>query len=104
MKIHTPGTVMMSQKRLSYWAQKNKTWKSWILHLPEEYENNVLVISRWSIWLTMLSTFCSLQTQMVSGIRKKELLHSEKPAAVLEYTRFMSGLDTANQICACYGF
>jgi hypothetical protein len=28
MKIHTPGTVMMSQKRLSYWAQKNKTWKS----------------------------------------------------------------------------
>ena len=54
--------------------------------------------------VTMLSTFFGPQTQLITGYRKKQPVQFEKPTVILEYTKFMGGVDRADQYCGCYGF
>ena len=52
----------------------------------------------------MLSTFFGPQTQKITGYRKKQPVQFEKPTVILEYTKYMGGVDRADQYCGCYGF
>jgi hypothetical protein len=54
--------------------------------------------------VTMLSTLFGPQTQLITGYRKKQSVQFEKPIVVLEYTKFMGGVDRADQYCRYYGF
>jgi len=54
--------------------------------------------------VTMLSTFFGPQTQLITGYRKKQPVQFEKLTVILEYTKFMRGMDRADQYRGCYGF
>jgi hypothetical protein len=41
---------------------------------------------------------------LITGYRKKQPVQFEKPTVILEYTKFMGGVDRADQYCGCYGF
>ena len=47
----------------------------------------------------MLSTFFGPQTQLIIGYRKKQPVQFEKLTVILEYTKFMGGVDRADQYC-----
>jgi hypothetical protein len=54
--------------------------------------------------MAMLSTFFGPQTQLITGYRKKQPVQIEKLTVVLEYTKFMGGVDRADLYCGCYRF
>jgi len=42
--------------------------------------------------------------KLITGYRKEQPVQFEKPTVILEYTKFMGGVDRADQYCGCYGF
>jgi hypothetical protein len=50
--------------------------------------------------VTMLSTFSARRLRCCKGIESD----IEKPTVVLEYPRFVGGIDRADQFCGCYRF
>jgi hypothetical protein len=50
----------------------------------------------------MISTFFGPQTQLITGYRKKQPVQFEKLTVILEYTKFMGGVDRTDQYCGCY--
>ena len=52
--------------------------------------------------VTIISTFFGRQTQLITGHRKKQPVQVEKPTVILEYTKFMGGVDRADKYCGCY--
>jgi citrate lyase synthetase len=95
MKIHITGTVMISRKDFPSDLKKKKLQKYELCACQCDMKMMCLWFHDKRL-VTMLSTFFDPQTQLITGYRKKQPVQFENSTVVLEYTKFMGGVDRAD--------
>jgi hypothetical protein len=103
MKIHITGTVMACRKDFPSGLKKKKLQEHELCVYQCDMKMMCLSFHDKRL-VTILSTFFGPQTQLITGYRKKQSVQFEKPTVILEYTKFMGGVDRADQYYGCYRF
>jgi len=103
MKIHITGTVMASRKDFPFVLKKKKFQEYELCTYQCDMKMMCLLFHDKRL-VTMLSTFFGPQKQLITDYRKKQPVQLEKLTVILEYAKFMVGMDRADQYCGCYGF
>lgn len=102
--VHNTGTVQSNRKRLPDQVKKPK------LKLNEtvayQKDSEIMALSfRDKRTVTMLSTYYGPNCDEIEQVNKGgEKIKINKPIAIQNYTKFMGGIDRADQYCGPYGF
>ena len=96
MKIHITGTGMASRKDFPCDLKKKKLQEYELCAYQCDMKMMCLSFHDKRL-VTTLSTFFGPQAQLITGYRKKQPVQFEKPTVIFEYTKFLEGVDRADQ-------